>query len=162
MWSSALRECMLVIAAAAAGIAVVTAWPHDRSSRCSQPSPASVEMLFAPCLVVAQTTSPAYKDLEHARIREDAGEALGMGAVPQDLHDLGCAISARNLHDAQPVAMRIESQGLGINGDHVARLVTGRQIAAMKADSHERDKPDAARQGFRVPLLALLIAHCPP
>ncbi len=64
MWSSALRECMLVIAAAAAGIAVVTAWPHDRSSRCSQPSPASVEMLFAPCLVVAQTTSPAYKDLE--------------------------------------------------------------------------------------------------
>jgi hypothetical protein len=64
MWSSALRESMLVIAAAATGIAVVTAWPHDQSGRCSQPSPASVEMLFAPCLVAVQTTSPAYEDLE--------------------------------------------------------------------------------------------------
>ena len=64
MWSSALKESMLVIAAAAAGIAVVPAWPHDRSGRCSQPSPASVEMLFAPCLVAVQTTPPAYKYLE--------------------------------------------------------------------------------------------------
>jgi len=53
MRSSALRDSMVVIAAAAAGIAVAGAWPHDRADRCSPPTAASVEMLFAPCLAAA-------------------------------------------------------------------------------------------------------------
>ncbi len=64
MWSSAIRESVLVVAAATAGIAVVTAWSHERPSRCTHPSAASVEMLFAPCLVAAQTAAPNDNTLE--------------------------------------------------------------------------------------------------
>ncbi len=63
MWSSAVRESVLVVAAATASIAV-TAWSHERPSRCAHPSAASVEMLFAPCLVSAQTAAPNDNTLE--------------------------------------------------------------------------------------------------
>jgi hypothetical protein len=64
MWSSAVRESVFLVAAATAGIAVAAAWPHDQSGRCPQPSPASVEMLFAPCLVASPMTSPDDEKLE--------------------------------------------------------------------------------------------------
>src|SRR5215212_9887285 len=50
---STLRESAVVIAAAAAGAIVAAAWHHGGADRCPQPSAASVELLFAPCLAAA-------------------------------------------------------------------------------------------------------------
>jgi hypothetical protein len=56
MRSSGLRDSVVVSAAAAVGIVVAVAWPHDRADRCSAPTAASIEMLFAPCLATALPT----------------------------------------------------------------------------------------------------------
>src|SRR3954466_11890766 len=66
MRPSAIRESALVIAAATVSIAVAASWPHDRPSHCPPPSPASVEMLFAPCLAADRTTPPDDLNLEPA------------------------------------------------------------------------------------------------
>lgn len=66
MRSAALGESLFVVAAAAFGIVASQSWPHDRPDRCPQPSAASVEMLFAPCLASMPTLSPDLLKLEFA------------------------------------------------------------------------------------------------
>ncbi len=53
-----------------------------------------------------------------------------------DLHHVGAAVAVRHLHHAEPVAMRIEPHGLGI--DRYRSRVAGQigQIAAVQADGH--------------------------
>ena len=59
------------------------------------------------------------------------------GGLPgRDLHDVRRAVAGRKLHHAQPVAMRVETHGLGIDRN---RAFVGREvgkIAAMQANGH--------------------------
>ena len=74
------------------------------------------------------------EDLRHSRIGQHALEYFGRARARHDLHDIGTAVAARDLDDAEPITMRIETQRLGIDGDGRARHVIGREIAAMDAD----------------------------
>jgi hypothetical protein len=49
---------------------------------------------------------------------------------------MGIAVAGRQLHEAQPVAMGIETHGLGVDGDHRTEGESGRKVAAVKADRH--------------------------
>ena len=66
MWAPAVKENAFVVAAAALGIVASQSWPHDRPDRCPQPSAASVEMLFAPCLAATPALSPDLLKFEFA------------------------------------------------------------------------------------------------
>src|SRR6266851_5306659 len=48
------------------------------------------------------------------------------------------AVAGRELHHAQPVAVRIEPHGLGVDRDRAAAVMREvRQIAAVQADGHD-------------------------
>ena len=59
------------------------------------------------------------KDLRHLRIGQQrlqvrrVGDALAV--IPRDLHHVGAAVAVRQLHHAEPVAMRVQPHGLGID-----------------------------------------------
>ena len=55
----------------------------------------------------------------------------------RDLHDVGAAVAVRHLHHAEPVAMRIEPHGLGIDRHRIRVAGQIGQVAAMQADGHE-------------------------
>ena len=62
-----------------------------------------------------------------------------------DLHDLGVAVAARQLHDAQPVAPDGEAEGFGVDRDGVAKGPVGGQVGAVEADGQF----DALRSDYR-------------
>jgi hypothetical protein len=70
----ALRDNALLIASAVVGIAVAATWPHKEPDRCPQPSGASVEFLFAPCLVAAE--------MNDRTLRSPAPEMLDLAPPP--------------------------------------------------------------------------------
>ena len=55
----------------------------------------------------------------------------------RDLHHVGAAVAARKLHHAQPVAMRVQPHGLGIDCHRTFIAGEIRQVAAMQAYGHE-------------------------
>ena len=54
----------------------------------------------------------------------------------RNLDDIGRAVASRQLHDAQPVAQRVETERLGVDGDHRAETGVGGQVAPVQADGH--------------------------
>ncbi len=77
------------------------------------------------------------KNLGLGRIGKQRSEIGCRAIVERDLHDIGAAIAGRELHDAEPVAMRIEPHGLGIDRHLAAGIVAEvRQVAAMQSDGH--------------------------
>src|SRR5580692_1915681 len=67
------------------------------------------------------------------------------GSTPvlaRSLDDNGAAIAIRQLHDAKPVAVRIESHGLGIDGHRVGVAGEIWQVAAMLAYGHRSGPRD--------------------
>ncbi|MDF9865292.1 hypothetical protein M2437_004274 [Methylorubrum pseudosasae] len=74
------------------------------------------------------------EDLDDAGIGQDRLEPLGRRVAGPDLHHIGAAVAAGHLHDAEPVAMRVEPQRLGIDRDRRARREIGRQVAVVEAD----------------------------
>ena len=83
-----------------------------------------------------------------------AGLAWTSGAVVRDnlqhwaaqwaaeLNELGIAVAARELHETEPVAIRIEPERLGIDGDGVAEVPPRRQVVSMQLDRHRRGSWD--------------------
>src|ERR1700730_11404158 len=59
-----------------------------------------------------------------------------------DLNDIGGPVAARQLDDAEPVPMRNQPQGLGVDPDAIAKIGIVRQIALVEADGH---RPSPAR-----------------
>ncbi|MDT4877494.1 hypothetical protein FQZ97_1130150 [compost metagenome] len=78
------------------------------------------------------------EDLGDIGIAEKLDQIGRLGGVLWDLHDVGAAIAGRELHDAEPVTMRIEPHGLGIDGDLAAIARKIRQVAAVQSDGHVR------------------------
>jgi hypothetical protein len=95
--ASALRDNALLIASAAVGIAVAATWPHKEPAHCPQPSGASVELLFAPCLVAAELNdrpprSPAPEMLDLApppAAPADEAPAVARGPRGRDVEATG-------------------------------------------------------------------------
>ena len=117
---------------------------------------------------VGITPSAWYSDGESNRakwkILATAGSAssrfrLGASlAVARNLHDVGRAVAGRELDHAQPVAMRVEPHGLGVDRDHVLVAREIGEIAAVQADGHEitSDRDQARmvpRRGLEPPRL---------
>src|SRR5262245_7864870 len=77
------------------------------------------------------------EDLEHALIGEQALELRRL-VVPAKLHELGLPVAARQLHEAKPVAMGVEPERFGIDGDGVAEDAARGQVFSMQLDRHRR------------------------
>src|SRR5712664_546699 len=54
----------------------------------------------------------------------------------RNLDDIGAAVAVRHLHHAEPVAMRVQPHGLGIDRHRIGVAGQIGQIAAMQADGH--------------------------
>ena len=76
------------------------------------------------------------ENLEDRLIREQPLDIRRMHLSGRDLHHVGGAVAGRKLHHAEPVAVGVETHGLGV--DRHRALVGGEvgQIAAMQADGH--------------------------
>ena len=86
----------------------------------------------------AEIEAGEMEDLEDRLVGEqplDIGR-LALGSA-RDLHDIGGAIARRKLHDAEPIAVRIEAHGLGVD----------RHRALVGARDRE-DRRDAAGWSF--------------
>jgi hypothetical protein len=53
-----------------------------------------------------------------------------------ELHRMAYAIARRQLRQAQPVAMRVKAEGLGIDGNERTQVEPFRQVALVKLDLH--------------------------
>ena len=75
--------------------------------------------------------TPEMEDLGHLGIAEQALQIGRACLPPRDLHHIRRTVAWRKLHHAEPVALEIEPQRLGVDGDAggVARQV--RQIALV-------------------------------
>ena len=76
------------------------------------------------------------EDLQHRGIGEQRLEPRRVIGTLGELHEMAHAIAGRELHQAQPVAMRVQSHRLGVDGDGGAKVDAFRQIAAMKMGAH--------------------------
>src|SRR5215210_1338577 len=79
--------------------------------------------------------APEMEDLDHAFIGEEPHE-LGRISIPADLDELGVAVSGGELHEAEPVAIGIEPERLGVDGDRVAPDAAWREVVLMQLDRH--------------------------
>jgi len=70
-------------------------------------------------------------------------QALEIGAVigrPVQLHDMGVAVSGRQLHQADLVAHQRQSLSLGVHGDPAAQIESGGKIAFVQMNGHEANR----------------------
>ncbi len=71
------------------------------------------------------------------RIGQQRLQVRRVALTLRDLDDIGTAVAVRHLHHAEPVAMRMEAHGLGIDRYRVGVARNIGQVAAMQADGHE-------------------------
>src|SRR6478609_1736845 len=76
------------------------------------------------------------KDFCHLRIGQQRLQVRRVGVAHWNLDDVGAAVAVRHLHHAEPVAMRIEPHGFGVDRDRIRVAGKIRQVAAMQADGH--------------------------
>src|SRR5262249_53486583 len=69
--------------------------------------------------------------------------------IGRNLDDVGTAVTRRQLHDAQAVALGIEPHSLGVDRNRATVAAEVRQIATMQSDGHgvpdNRFKANSAR-----------------
>src|SRR6266702_1175582 len=76
------------------------------------------------------------EDLQHGRIGQEPLEIGRVTAGRRDLHDVGAAVARRELDDTEPVAVRIEPHGLGVDRDRAAIARQVGQIPAVQPYGH--------------------------
>ena len=72
------------------------------------------------------------KQLQGVRIFQQGAEIGGLGLAFGDLHNMGIAIAIRQLHHAEPIAMRVQPHGLAIDRNGGAQLQAIRQVALVE------------------------------
>ena len=87
------------------------------------------------------------KNLGDLRIAEQLFQIWRVGMACGNLHHVRRAVAVRELHHAQPVAMRIETQRLGVDRHRLGVARKIRQVAAMQADGHGRSKLSLSGHG---------------
>src|SRR5665648_816107 len=73
------------------------------------------------------------KDFEHALVGEQPLQLRGV-VVPGHLNQGGAAVAIGQLDKAEPIAMWIEPERLGVDGDRLGREAAFWQVALMKLD----------------------------
>ena len=74
------------------------------------------------------------KNLENLGIRQEGFEARRVVGFAIEFDEVRGAVAARELHEAQPVAMRLEPERLGIDRDAARERQPGRQISIVQLD----------------------------
>ena len=77
------------------------------------------------------------EDLQHRLVgqqRREMGRVDGLAR--RELHQVAVAVAARELYQAEPVAMGVEAHRLGVDGHRVAEGEPRRQVAAMQMLRH--------------------------
>ena len=78
------------------------------------------------------------EELHDVRVGEQAFEIGSARLAGVDLHDVGAAVAARNLDDAEPVPPDNEPQRLRVDRRRLAKGRIGRQIVAVEANHRRR------------------------
>ena len=76
------------------------------------------------------------EDLQDRLVGEELLQIRRLFLPGGDLHHVGGAVAGRELHDAEPVAVRVETHGLGVDRHRALVGAEVGQIAAMQADGH--------------------------
>src|SRR4029077_18193737 len=100
------------------------------------------------------------KNFEDRPVGEKLGEIGRLARARRDLDHIGGAIARRELHHAEPIAVHIESHGLGIDCYRTAAVARQiGQIAAMQTDGHDSGNGTnlVPRRGLEPPRLAALV-----
>ena len=77
------------------------------------------------------------KDLEHTRVAQQAaqvGRVIAAGRC--ELHEVAVTVAARDLHQAEPVAVGVQAHGFGVDRNRIAEGQAGRQIALVEVERH--------------------------
>ena len=72
------------------------------------------------------------KQLQHRGIGQQPLQARRLVIVRRELDQMGVAVAGRQLHQAQPVAMRVEPHRLGVDRDRRTEGEALRKIAMMQ------------------------------
>ena len=75
-----------------------------------------------------------WKIFRTVRIGQESFESRRVIGFAVEFDEVCRAVAARELHEAQPVAMRIEPERLGIDRDTARERQPGRQISIMQLD----------------------------
>src|SRR6185437_2424895 len=99
---------------------------------------------------------------EHRHVEARVVEQLGHAGVGQEPVEIGCrvrtgrklhgvahAVAGRELHQAQPVAERIETQRLAVDGDKRSEVEIVGQVALVQLDLHVRASTRSARASLQ-------------
>ena len=89
------------------------------------------------------------EDLEYCRVGQQGLEIGRRVVAAVELHEVRTAVAGRELNEAQAVAIDVEAQGLGVDGDARTEREAGRQIVLVQCDggfSH-RTGPSASALG---------------
>ena len=82
-----------------------------------------------------QVEAREMEELGHIRVcqqRLEPRRVVGDGRVRRELHEMAVPLAGRNLHQAQPVAQRVESHGLAVHGDEIPEIKAVGQVAMME------------------------------
>ncbi len=69
-------------------------------------------------------------------VAEKSAEIRRAVMRPPELHQMTVAVAGRELHEAQPVAMRMQAHRLGVDGDDGAEIDALGQIFLVQLDLH--------------------------
>src|ERR1700749_1452374 len=87
------------------------------------------------------------EQLGYAAIGQQFSQPRRRVGPRRELHEMRVPIAGRQLHEAQPVAMRIEAHRLGIDRNNRSEVEPFRQITAIKSIGHSGQRPAAPRGG---------------
>ncbi len=79
---------------------------------------------------------PKWNSLTTFGSAEQPFEVGGAPLAGGDLHHLGVAVAARELHHAKPVAADRQAKRFGVDRDGFAESPVGGQVGAVEADGH--------------------------
>ena len=87
--------------------------------------------------------------LDDDRVGQQALEVRAVEAVPaerrrHELHQVRLAVAGGKLHQAEPVAVRLQAHRLGIDRDHGAERQALRQVVPVQMDGAARHELNAA------------------
>lgn len=76
------------------------------------------------------------EDLQHRGVGKQPCEMWCAKGAGGELNKVAYPVTRRNLHETEPIAMRVEAHGLGINGYDRAQIEIGREITVMEMNAH--------------------------
>jgi len=80
--------------------------------------------------------APEMKQFENRRIGEQGAQPRRLILGGGELHEMADPIARRELHEAQPVPMRVQPHRLGVDRDDAGEVDFDRESAAVKMNAH--------------------------